>query len=151
MLTLAFKFLALAAPVWPNVFADQLNNSSSHSGASSYNSTNNSADLIEIFREEIVFFCVDRSSIISTASNTSNIANNGICNTDERTDDSQKLLSEKYMAYLTELFNAVESALLYCGGLLLSANVMSHIETSIGLGLVTLCKGVLPSQFSDRR
>ena len=50
-----------------------------------------------------------------------------------------------------ELFNAVESLLLHCGGLLLSSAVIAHIDASVGLGLVALCKGVLPPQFAERR
>eukprot|EP01036_Dinobryon_divergens_P023529 gene23530-31882_t len=147
LLTLALQFLALSAASLPNALSDQIN--SSHSSRNSNSNMNIHAELLELFRDEVVFLTSERSSLlVTTNSNTATGNSSG-----ESADLSagRSLLSSKYCAFLVELFNAVESLLLHCGGLLLSSAVIAHIDASVGLGLVALCKGVLPPQFAERR
>jgi len=131
LLTAALKYTSLAAAVFPNVVAVHLNST-------------DPSTVVELLREAMLSLTSDRSSILTSSTTTNNDNNsNG--------DDFQlQLESKTYREYLSVLFQCCENILLHCG-LVLSPSVLNNLETSVGLGLVTLAKGALTPQFLDRR
>ena len=69
LLSLALQFLALSAASLPNALSDQINNS--HGSRNSNSNGNTHAELLELFRDEVVFLSSERSSLlVTTTSNT---------------------------------------------------------------------------------